>query len=914
MTIERATSSKADFGIATGFGNKTAFRNKNVSGALFVVPGFRRLTAAIALGVVLFAPTSATAQPFYVPAPQPATVPANGFLNRSYRDSAGEHKYVVFIPRNYSKSRKHPVILFLHGAGERGRDGFLPTTVGLGPFVKLREKDFPFIVVFPQCEKTDGRILTAFSAGSEDGERALRILAEVEKQYSIDPKHRILCGWSMGAYGAWSLAAEHPEMFSALVPIAGADPNVDLTKLTAIPVWAIHGERDAQVRCETTRQVVEALRALGGRVRYSHPEDGDHGVWTRAFDNDDLYKWMLDPSDTPSDDPPLPPAKSNWQTVSNPTGKTLPFNPELDVPNAIYVRLGNDALAALSDSVPYIVPANVLSGSLPDFAEAQSASGVSFTVSFTGMAYQARLDRAIIKAVGKNRLNVQFIISNIAISIGGIYMDGGARAAAAGGTAVYIGHVRPVVLSFDVAPTIRDRKLRLQLLNTSFSISPDNYAVSGPGGISVQGLGVTQERVREGIVSGLYSGRTRVEQQVISVVPNIIAQLESKLDVSQADRVLTAIWPLPGYQPRLRTWPNEIETDADGVSLSLGLTAASLDPEAKPKWVIIPPIGPGVKEIPAVRTLQVGANPQLLAPLTQMVAKAGLARVDVLDTPSPKMHRLADRTALSEWIPDVKRLPDDTVFSSEFSITGPMRFSDGGHGIRFEMPRAELVISTAEAAAPTKFKPYVVVDLNLQQTVTPKYLSPSQNRRALELDWGDDLQLTATARFAEGIQPHSTELDAEKIQAAIAEGWREFNGGGSATATALPDIDLGYARLRAIDAGWASPFLTATFGPAGVRISNRTEKPLVYEVKSFYSAWSQPLTLAPGKDHVYTISVPLGFRHKTQAGTYEEFQLPAGSHSEYRAKKPGERETLYAAPDLPVSAPSRSGETQTAGK
>ena len=134
------------------------------------------------------------------------------FVPRVFKDATGEHKYSLFVPAHYAPNKKWPVILYLHGAGERGNDGVLQTTVGLGPFVKERAATFPFFVVFPQCEDTQGRILTAWSPTSPDGHRALAILEAVEKEFSIDGHRRILTGWSMGGYGTWSLGSADPRL------------------------------------------------------------------------------------------------------------------------------------------------------------------------------------------------------------------------------------------------------------------------------------------------------------------------------------------------------------------------------------------------------------------------------------------------------------------------------------------------------------------------------------------------------------------------------------------------------------------------------------------------------------------------------------------------------------------------------
>src|SRR5262249_19054521 len=99
--------------------------------------------------------------------------PRNGFQQRVFTDETGNHKYTVYVPAGYTPAKKWPVILFLHGAGERGTDGALPAGIGLGPLVKAREANFPFIVVFPQMEDARGRILTGWAPNSLDGKRAL---------------------------------------------------------------------------------------------------------------------------------------------------------------------------------------------------------------------------------------------------------------------------------------------------------------------------------------------------------------------------------------------------------------------------------------------------------------------------------------------------------------------------------------------------------------------------------------------------------------------------------------------------------------------------------------------------------------------------------------------------------------------
>ena len=145
---------------------------------------------------------------------------AGDFVSKTLTDADGDHKYQVYLPNNYSAQKKWPVMVFLHGAGERGTDGQLQTQVGLGAVLKTQPQAFPFVVLFPQCEDKESRLLPGWRAEGPDGKRVLAMLSAVEEEYSIDTERRILTGWSMGGYGVWHLAAAHPDMWSALLPIA----------------------------------------------------------------------------------------------------------------------------------------------------------------------------------------------------------------------------------------------------------------------------------------------------------------------------------------------------------------------------------------------------------------------------------------------------------------------------------------------------------------------------------------------------------------------------------------------------------------------------------------------------------------------------------------------------------------------
>jgi predicted peptidase len=211
----------------------------------------------------------------------------HGFLDRVYKGADGSvAKYVIFVPHDYRGDKPFPVILFLHGAGATGTDGKKQVS-GVAAEIRRNVKAFPFIVVFPQSQKRTWR------ADSEDGKRALAILAEVAKQYQVDARRFYLTGLSMGGSGTWSLATAHPEKWAAIVPICGRGDLRLAAKIKDLPCWCFHGEADPTVRVELSREMIKALKAAGGDPKYTEYPGVGHNSWTKAYATTELYEWLL---------------------------------------------------------------------------------------------------------------------------------------------------------------------------------------------------------------------------------------------------------------------------------------------------------------------------------------------------------------------------------------------------------------------------------------------------------------------------------------------------------------------------------------------------------------------------------------------------------------------------------------------
>lgn len=219
------------------------------------------------------------------PARRLRNMPAGtGFILRSLTNASGEHKYSVFIPRDYTPDRKYPAIVFLHGIGESGRDGKKCTTVGIGPAIARRNGDFPFIVLFPQ----NGWDWTT----AESDRLVMDILNDAMKYYSIDPDRVSLTGLSSGGLGTWVLGARHPQQWSALVPMGSYPSYDDVPRLTGIPIWALHNSGDPIVPCGGTRQMYQRIRQAGGNIRYTEFEAFGHNCWDKAYDQGELFAWL----------------------------------------------------------------------------------------------------------------------------------------------------------------------------------------------------------------------------------------------------------------------------------------------------------------------------------------------------------------------------------------------------------------------------------------------------------------------------------------------------------------------------------------------------------------------------------------------------------------------------------------------
>jgi len=213
-----------------------------------------------------------------------------GFLNKAVQMPDGtRRRYVVFVPRAYTPDKRWPAILFLHGAGERGNDNKGQVRVGIGRAIRQREATFGFITVMPQCAAEP-----AWWTKKSEKAYAMAALAKTRKEYMIDPKRIYLTGLSMGGFGTWALAADHPKLWAAIVPICGRGETKKASRIAHLPCWCFHGAADDVVPPAHSRDMIAALKKAGAKPRYTEYKGVGHNSWDAAYDTEALYIWMLE--------------------------------------------------------------------------------------------------------------------------------------------------------------------------------------------------------------------------------------------------------------------------------------------------------------------------------------------------------------------------------------------------------------------------------------------------------------------------------------------------------------------------------------------------------------------------------------------------------------------------------------------
>jgi len=229
--------------------------------------------------------------------------PDTGFLNRRVTVNGVSYRYQVYLPENWNEHTLWPIILFLHGSGERGSEGMDETQIGLPQAIRLHPDRWPFVVVMPQVpfshhHWTDPDMI----------QMAMAALDQDTKEFHGDRDRTYLTGLSLGAYGVYELARNYPHRWAAIVPVSGGVfwsykpdrwresatlPGEYARAIGRTPIWIFHGADDNVVSAKQAALIYDALKAASGNVRYWEYTGWRHNAWDKAYANPELPKWLL---------------------------------------------------------------------------------------------------------------------------------------------------------------------------------------------------------------------------------------------------------------------------------------------------------------------------------------------------------------------------------------------------------------------------------------------------------------------------------------------------------------------------------------------------------------------------------------------------------------------------------------------
>jgi predicted peptidase len=232
------------------------------------------------------------------------------FEKRSFQSKKGiELPYRILYPANYNPKTSYPLVLFLHGAGERGNDNEIQLVHGSSLFIENQTK-FPAIVVFPQCRKESywssvkidrnqppqSRFNYDYSSNpeTEDLSAVIELLSDLKKHHKLDKKRVYIMGLSMGGMGTFEALSRHSKLFAAAIPICGGGDTTQVGNFAKkVPVWVFHGADDSVVHADYSRSMVKAIEAAGGKVKYTEYPKVNHNSWDNAFAEPELLSWLF---------------------------------------------------------------------------------------------------------------------------------------------------------------------------------------------------------------------------------------------------------------------------------------------------------------------------------------------------------------------------------------------------------------------------------------------------------------------------------------------------------------------------------------------------------------------------------------------------------------------------------------------
>lgn len=218
---------------------------------------------------------------------------------KSYKNLRGRTMpYRLFVPLSHSNQKKYPLVLFLHGGGGRGNDNLKQIQGGNGFIIDLLIKPesqakYPCFVLAPQSPQQEGWIEDDSITPTAQLQLTLDLIDHLTKRFNIDSNRIYVIGQSMGGFGTFAIITMQPGLFGAAVPICGGGDQSQAGRIAHVPIWAFHGEQDASVKVERSRNMIEAITRAGGKPKYTEYKGEGHLIWTKVVNEPELLPWMF---------------------------------------------------------------------------------------------------------------------------------------------------------------------------------------------------------------------------------------------------------------------------------------------------------------------------------------------------------------------------------------------------------------------------------------------------------------------------------------------------------------------------------------------------------------------------------------------------------------------------------------------
>ena len=271
----------------------------NVSSALFVL-----ISVGLTSNCQIIR-RNAISQPSASQTFSPAPESEPKFVEKSHANARGETMpYLLFVPEGYDKTKRYPLVLWLHGGGTRGSDLKLLLAHGNEHGIGFLARDdnqarYPSFILAPQCPPN--RIWGDSDSAQPSAEMrmVLEILDKVLEDYAVDSRRLYVMGMSLGGFGTWDIITRRPRTFAAAAPICGGGNPARASLIAKTPIWAFHGDEDEMVNVSESQRMIAALKKAGGQPRYTEYKGVGHDSWVRAFKEPDFLSWIFGQTRSP---------------------------------------------------------------------------------------------------------------------------------------------------------------------------------------------------------------------------------------------------------------------------------------------------------------------------------------------------------------------------------------------------------------------------------------------------------------------------------------------------------------------------------------------------------------------------------------------------------------------------------------